>query len=145
MIFIETWQILPNNVHTLEQSIFKDLQLLVTHENHDQITDVITRLYHKYIWSNAPKTGNLYQKTNPAVFWILNTTGCWRWIVLACLMYKIVLDDRINREYYSDNCIYNHREAWQVPVFQAYDMIAKLGRIYANTREYSNFLFSSKG
>ena len=59
-------------------------------------------------------------------------------------MYKIAFDDRINYEYYCDNCIYNRGEARQIPVFEAYDMTAKLGMMYAGIAEYSNLLFSSK-
>ncbi len=76
IVFIETRQILPEDVHTLKESTFKDFQLLVTRENCDQTTDVITRLYREHIQSNAPKIGNSYQRTNPAVLWLLNTTGC---------------------------------------------------------------------
>ncbi len=144
MVFVKTRQILPKDVHTLEGSAFKDLQLLVTYENCDQTMDVIVRLYHKHIRSNTPKTGNLYQKTDLAVLWFLNTTGCQCRIVLACFMCKMAFDDRINCEYYSDNYMYNHGEAGQVPVFKAYDVTAKLSMMYAGTVEYSDLLFSSK-
>lgn len=76
MVFIEMWQILPDDIHILEGSIFKDLWLLVTCKNCDQITDIIVRLYCKHICSNAPKTKNTYQRTDPAVLWFLSTTGC---------------------------------------------------------------------
>ncbi len=45
MIFMETRQILHDNLHTLEGSTFKDLQLPITRENCDQTIDVIARLY----------------------------------------------------------------------------------------------------
>lgn len=67
MVFIETRQILPDNMYILEGSAFKDFQLLIIGEYCDQITDVIARLYHEYIRSNGPKTGNSYQKTNTAI------------------------------------------------------------------------------
>ncbi len=59
-------------------------------------------------------------------------------------MYKIAFDNRIDHEYCSDNCIYNCEEAGQIPVFEAYDVTAKLGMMYAGTAKYSNHLFSSK-
>lgn len=65
-------------------------------------------------------------------------------MVLAYFIYKIVFDDKINYEYYCDNCIYNRGEVGLVPIFKAYNMNAKLGIMYANTAEYSNLLFFSK-
>lgn len=75
MVFVEMWQILPKDVHTLEGSAFKNLQLPVTRENCDQTTDIIARLYHEYIQLNVSKTGNSYQRTNLTVYWFLNTTS----------------------------------------------------------------------
>lgn len=49
MVFVEKRQILPDDVHTLEGSTFKDLRLPVNCENRDQITDVIVRLYRNHI------------------------------------------------------------------------------------------------
>ena len=105
--FVETWQILSNNMHTLEGNPFKDLWLPITCENRDQTTDVIARLYCKYISLNMPKTGNSYQKTDLSVLWFLNTTSCWRQIVLAYFIYKMAFDDKIDCENCCDNCIYN--------------------------------------
>lgn len=99
MVFVETREILPDDVHTLEGSAFKDLQLPITRENRDQTTDIIARLYRKHIKSNAPKTGNSYQRTDPVVLWFLNTIGCRRQMVLACFIFKITLDDKIDCEY----------------------------------------------
>ncbi len=59
-------------------------------------------------------------------------------------MCKIAFDDRINREYYCDNCIYNRGEADQILVFKTYNVIAKLGMIYAGTAEYSDLQLSSE-
>lgn len=67
MVFVKTWQILSDNVHTLEGSEFKDFWLPITCENRNQITDVIARLYCEHIHLNAPKIGNLYQRIDPAV------------------------------------------------------------------------------
>lgn len=41
MVFVHPSQILLDNVHTLERSAFKSLQLPVSKENCKQITDVI--------------------------------------------------------------------------------------------------------
>lgn len=40
--------------------------------------------------------------------------------------------------------MYNHGEAGQVPVFEAYNVTAKLGMMYAGTAEYSDLLLSSE-
>ena len=144
IVFIEMWQILPNNVHILEKNVFKDLWLPVIRENCDQTTDVIARLYCKHIRSNAPKTGNLYQRTNLAVLWFLNTTSCWRQMILACFICKMAFDNRMNYENCCDNCIYNCGESGQVSVSEAYNVIAKLGIMYTNKMEYSDLLFSGE-
>ncbi len=111
MVFLETWQILPDDVHTLEGNAFKDLWLLVIRENCDQTTDVIARLYRKHIRLNVSKNGNSYQRTDPAVLWFLNTTSCQRQMVLVCFMCKMAFDDRIDRKNCCDNCMYNREEA----------------------------------
>lgn len=65
-------------------------------------------------------------------------------MVLACFMYKMTFDDKIDRENCCNNCIYNRREAGQVPVFEAYNVTAKLGIMYAGTTEYSDLLLSGE-
>ncbi len=65
-------------------------------------------------------------------------------MVLACFIYKIALNNGINCKYYCNNYIYNRAEAGQVPVFKAYNVIAKLGMIYLGIAEYSNVLLSSE-
>ncbi len=106
--------------------------------------DVIVRLYREHIQSKVAKIGNSYQKTNPAVLWFLNTTRCRRRMVLACFICKQAFDDRLDREYYCDNYMYNSVEARQVPDFEAYDVTAKLGMMYAHTMEYSDLLLSNE-
>ncbi len=41
MIFVYPSQILPDDVHTLEHSAYKSLQLPINRENRKQITNVI--------------------------------------------------------------------------------------------------------
>ncbi len=65
-------------------------------------------------------------------------------MILACFIKKMTFNNKINCEYCCDNCIYNYREAGQVPMFEAYDVIAKLGIMYASTAKYSNRLLNSK-
>lgn len=113
-------------------------------ENHNQIINVIARPYHKHICSNVLKTGNLYQRINPAILGFLNTTSCWRQIVLACFICKIAFDNKIDYENYCDNCIYNRREIKQVSVFEAYNITAKLSIIYTGTTEYFSLLLLNK-
>lgn len=59
-------------------------------------------------------------------------------------MCKIAFDDKIDHKYCCNNCIYNYKEAGQVPVFKVYNAIAKLNMMYAGIVEYSDLLFSSK-
>lgn len=47
-------------------------------------------------------------------------------------MCKMTFDDRINCEYYYNNCMYNCGKAKQVLVFVADNMTAKLGMIYTD-------------
>lgn len=131
-------------MHTSEGSTFKNLQLPVTHENCYQKTNVITRLYYEHIRLNVPKTGNLYQRTDLAVLSFLNTTGCRCQMILTYFICKMVFDDRINCKNCYDNCMYNCREAEQVPVFKAYNMTAKLDMMNKSITKYSNLLLSSK-
>ena len=41
IVFVSSSQVLPDNVHMLEQSAFKNLRLPVSRENREQITDII--------------------------------------------------------------------------------------------------------
>lgn len=52
MVFIGPQQILPEGVHTLETSAFKDLWLPVSNENRGPITDVTAKLYRDNFDSN---------------------------------------------------------------------------------------------
>ncbi len=76
LIFVDPRQILPTNVYILNGNTFKDLRLPVSRKNCNQITNVIARLYQKNGQTKIARTGNAYQKTDPAVLWILNTTKC---------------------------------------------------------------------
>ena len=64
--------------------------------------------------------------------------------MLAYFIYKIAFDDRINCEYYCDNCMYNHIEAGQVLDFEEYNISAKLDMIYVYTKKYSDLLLFSE-
>ena len=52
-------------------------------------------------------------------------------MILACFIYKMAFDNKINYEYCCDNYIYNREKTGQVPVFKAYNMTVKLDIIYA--------------
>ncbi len=67
LIFIDLRQILSTNVHTLDGSAFKDFWLPVSRKNCNQITDVITRLYQENGQTRMARTGNGYQRTDPAM------------------------------------------------------------------------------
>ncbi len=58
-------------------------------------------------------------------------------------MYKMLFDDTINCKYCCNNYIYNRGEVGELPVFEAYNVTAKLGVIYAGIPEYSDLLLSS--
>ena len=88
------------------------------------------------------RTGNVYQKTDLAILWFLNTTRYWRRMILACFICKMAFNNRLERENFCDNCIYKRAKAKQVPKFDGYDITARLGMMYKYTIEYSNFLFS---
>ncbi|WP_375449376.1 hypothetical protein [uncultured Nostoc sp.] len=142
MVFIDPQQILPEGVHTLETSAFKDLWLPVSNENRGQITDVTPKLYRDNFDSNMRKTGNAYQKTNPAVLWFLNTTGCRRCLILACFMCKQAFKIRPDISNCCDNCVYNSVDAGQIPAFELHDVTAKMGMRYEKTLEYSELQLS---
>lgn len=42
----------------------------------------------------------------------------------------MAFDNRIDNENYCDNCIYNHRETVQVPMFETYNITGKLDMMY---------------
>ena len=111
IVFIETRQILSDNMHILEGSAFKDLCLPITCENQEQITDFIVRLYYKHIHSNIPKTKNLYQKIDLAILWLLNTTSCQCQMIVVYFIFKIVSDNKIYCENCYNNCMYDYEEA----------------------------------
>ena len=65
-------------------------------------------------------------------------------MVLAFFIYKIEFDNRIDYENCYDNGLYNRGKVRRVPIFEAYDMTAKLGMIYADITKYSNLLLSGE-
>lgn len=74
----------------------------------------------------------------------MNIIGCQHQIVLAYFIYKMVFNDRIDCKYYCNNCIYNHEEVGQVPMFEAYNITAKLSMIYMDIAKYFDLLLSHK-
>lgn len=72
---------------------------------------------------------------------VFESIGCQRQIVLACFICKMAFDDRIDRKYYYDNCVYNNIEKGQVQNFEAYNITPKLGMIYVRIKKYSDLLF----
>ncbi len=131
-------------MHILDGNVFKDLQLSVSCENHDQIIDVIARLYQENGQTRMARTENAYQRINLAVLRFLNTTGCWQRMILACFICKMAFDDKLKRDNYYDNYMYNNMEARQVPKFDGYNIMARLSMMYKYTIKYSNLLLSSK-
>lgn len=65
-------------------------------------------------------------------------------MVLAYFMCKIAFDDKMDREYCCDNCMYNRVKAGQVPNFEGYDITAKLGMMYARSIKYYDLLLFSE-
>lgn len=65
-------------------------------------------------------------------------------MILAYFICKMGFNNRIDYEYCYNNYIYNYVEARQVPNFKTYNIIAKLGIMYAHIIEYSDFLLSSE-
>lgn len=59
-------------------------------------------------------------------------------------MYEITFDNKIDCDNCYDNCIYNHKEARQIPVFKTYNVTTRLDIIYVDTMEYSDILLLGK-
>ncbi|WP_375449210.1 C-terminal helicase domain-containing protein [uncultured Nostoc sp.] len=143
MVFVHPSQVLPDDVHMLEQSAFKNLRLPVSRENREQITDVIAQLYKNKLQS-AKKTGNAYERTDPGILWFLNTSGCRRQLILACFMCKKAFKPFPDLADCCDNCMYNHTDAGQVPDFELHDVTARLAMMYKRTLEYSKLQISAE-
>lgn len=60
IVLVKIWQILSDNIHALEENIFKNFWQPINYENRDQTIDVIVKLYYKYIQSKMAKTKNFY-------------------------------------------------------------------------------------
>ena len=143
MVFVHPSQVLPDDVHILEQSTFRNLRLPVSRENREQITDVIAQLYKNKLQS-AKKTGNIYEKTDSGILWFLNTSGCRRQLILACFICKKAFKPFPDLVDCYDNCMYNHTDAGQVPDFELHDVTAKIAMMYESTLEYSKLQISAE-
>ncbi len=135
IVFVHPSQVLPDNVHTLEHSAFKSLRLPVSKENREQITDVIAQLYKDKLQS--AKTGNAYERIDPGILWFLNTSGCRRWLILACFICKKAFKPFPDLADCYENCMYNHMDAGQVLEFELHNVTARLAMMYERTLEYS--------
>ena len=143
LIFVNPQQILPTDVHTLDGKAFKNLQLPVSRENCNQITDIIARLNQENGQTRMTNGKCLPEDrfSGTVVFeyhWMLATHD------LACFMCKMVFDDKLKRDNGCDNCIYKNAEERQMLGFDGYNIMARLSIIYEHTIEYSNLLLSSK-
>ena len=104
VLFVNSKQILPDDIHTLEASPFKDLQMAVSCKNQDIITDVVAKLYRDNLQHNKEKDGNMYEQTDPAILWYINTSACRRHMLLASFMCKSAFADK--------SVIQNHEFQW---------------------------------
>lgn len=134
--------ILPNNMHTLEYSAFKSLQLLVNRENYEQITNVIIKLYKDKL--QLAKTRNTYEITNPKILWFLNASRCRQWLILVCFIYKKAFKLFSNLANCCDHCIYNNINTSQVPEFDLHNIPARPAIMYERTLKYLKLQFSAK-
>lgn len=80
IIFVHPSPVLPDNMHILEESPFKNLRLSVSRENRKQITNVIAQLY-KNKRQSLKKTWNVYGRINLGILWFLNTSRCRQWLI----------------------------------------------------------------
>ncbi len=124
----------------LEYSAFKSVQLPVSKKNHEQITNVIVQLYKDKL--QLVKTGNTYKKTDLGILWFLNTSGCRRWLILACFICKRAFKPFPDLVNCCDNYMYNHIDIGQVPKFELHDVTVRLAMIYKRTLEYSELQLS---
>ncbi len=63
MVFVHPSQVLPDDMHMLEQSAFENLRLPVSRDNREQITDIIAQLY-KNKQQSVKKIGHAYERTD---------------------------------------------------------------------------------
>ena len=142
IVFVSSSQVLPDNMHMLKQSAFKNLRLAVSRENREQITDIIAQLYKNKL--QLAKTGNAYKRTDPGILWFFNTSGCRQRLILACFMCKKAFKPFPDLVDCCDNCMYNHVDAGQVPEFELYDVTARQAMMYEKTLEYSELRLSAE-
>ena len=137
MVFVNTSQILPDNVHTLESSMFKDLQLPVTRDNQDRITNVIAKLYRNNLEPKRETGGNAYETTDPALLWYINTSGWRRRMLLACFMCKYAFQDKSGILDCCDHCIYSRVETGNTPDFLLHDVTAAMTTRFEGTTQFA--------
>ena len=143
MIFVYPNQILSDNIYILKQSVFKNLRLPINRKNREQITNIIAQLYKNKL-QLAKKTRNKYEKTDPGIFWFLNTSGYRQQLILVCFICKKafkLFPDLVNC---CDNSIYNYTDANKISGFELHDMTAKLAMIYKKILNYSELQHFAK-
>ncbi len=90
------------------------------------------------------KTEKTYEKTDPGIFWFLNTSGYRQWLILVCFMCKKAFKSFQDLADCCDNCMYNHMDAGQLPDFELHDITTRLAIMYERTLEYSEYQLSAK-
>lgn len=100
----------------LEQSVLKNFQLPFNRKNRKQIINVIIQLYKSKL--QLAKTGNVYKRTDPEIFWFLNTSGYKQRLILACLRCKKAFKTFLNWADCFNNYLYDYIDIGQVSDFE---------------------------
>ena len=90
----------------LEQNVFINLQLPVSRQNCEQITNIIAQLYKNKL--QLAKTRNIYEKINSRILWFLNTSQYKQRLILAYFIYKEAIKLFPDLANCYDKFMYNH-------------------------------------
>ncbi len=86
---------------------------------------------------------NSYYQVEPALLWYIITTGCCRQLAIACVMYNMAFDRKLDiNSSYCDVYLYRtntkdlNNVGDEISIFKLYGIMGYLSLYYLTTKEY---------
>lgn len=134
LVFVEKKHILPDDMHEINDSDFKNSRAPVEIEDWLGTSGLVAALYKNNLPTTREKTGSVYGTIDPAILWLINSVGCRRRLILACIMCETALRLKATGNC-CDNCLYTGEDKGP-PEVEIHDVSLRISMRYRrNSRE----------
>lgn len=137
IIFVESKHFLRDDVALNTDSPFRELTTAIGSQDSERAKEIVSTLYENNHQNKKSKAPTPYHAIDPAILWLINTTGCRRYLVLACFLSDSFFQGTTHTAC-CDCCMYDEWDEnnTDIPVFERHEITARHCRRYLRTIEY---------